>query len=274
MENEKGSEVRISLEASITTTTAIVPKLVEPPGLEARKALQQEPTGTPVMYQTWSDLLFLHWEWDPAEIQARLPGGLYVDTFGEKAYVAVTPFFMNDVRASFFPEIPGTANFLELNVRTYVYDRNGVPGVWFFSLDCNQNLAVLMARLFYSLPYFSADIEAKEDSGLFEYRCHRAGEREAARFHYRKEDRTVNNQPGSLPFFLTERYALFAHSSKTGKLYSARVHHAPWQLFHAHLGKWDETMLRINKLDPKLRPPAHQWIAAPVRVKIYALGEV
>jgi uncharacterized protein YqjF (DUF2071 family) len=274
MQNENGAEVQVRVEATISTRTIIAPTQVEPPSIETRKALQQEPSGTPVMYQTWRDLLFLHWEWDAAEIQALLPPGLYVDTYGEKAYVAVTPFFMSDVRASSLPEIPGTANFLELNVRTYVYDRDGVPGVWFFSLDCNQNLAVLMARMFYSLPYYSAQMEAKEESGLYQYRCHRAGEREAATFHYRKEDKTVNALPGSLPFFLAERYVLYAYSKKAGKLYTARVHHAPWQLFHAHLGKWDETMLRVNGLDPKLRPPSHQWIAAPVRVKIYGLREV
>jgi uncharacterized protein YqjF (DUF2071 family) len=274
MENEPGAEIRVRVETTVSTTTVITPTVAAAPTIEARKALQQEPAGTPVMYQTWSDLLFLHWEWDAAEIQATLPPGLYVDTFGDKAYVAVTPFFMNDVRASFLPEIPGTANFLELNVRTYVYDQRGVPGVWFYSLDCNQSLAVMLAKAFYSLPYHSAEMEAKEDSGFFQYRCHRLGEREAAVFHYRKEDKPVSAQPGTLAFFLAERYALYAYSQKSQKLYTARVHHAPWQLFQAHLGKFDETMLRINKLDPKLRAPNHAWLAAPARVKIYALGEV
>ena len=272
MEHDKGAEVHVRIET--VTTTVIAPSLVEPPSVEVRKALQQEPPGTPVMYQTWRDLLFLHWEWDPTEIQATLPPGLYVDTFCEKAYVAVTPFFMNDVRASFLPEIPGTGNFLELNVRTYVYDRNGVPGIWFYSLDCNHSLAVMMAKAFYSLPYYTAEMEARVESGLYQYRCQRLGEKEAATFHYRKEDKTVASQPGSLPFFLAERYVLYAYSPKKEKLYSARVHHAPWELFHAHLGKYDETMLRINKLDPKLRPPDHRWIGSPMRVKIYALGEV
>jgi uncharacterized protein len=272
MENDQGAELRVRIET--VTTTVIASALPSPPDLDSRKALQQEPASTPVMYQTWRDLLFLHWEWDPAAIQATLPPGLYVDTHGDKAYVAVTPFFMNDVRASFLPEIPGTANFLELNVRTYVYDQNGMPGIWFYSLDCNQSLAVMMAKAFYSLPYHTAEMEAKEDSGLFQYRCQRLGERETATFHYRKEDKMVSAQPGSLPFFLAERYLLYSYSAKSGKLYSARVHHAPWALNHAHLGKYDETMLRINGLDPKLKPSDHQWIASPVRVKIYGLGEV
>ena len=112
MEHDKGAEVQVRIET--VTTTVIAPTVVQSPTVESRTALQREPSGTPVMFQTWRDLLFLHWEWDPTEIQATLPPGLYVDTFGEKAYVAVTPFFMNDVRASFLPEIPGTANFCEL----------------------------------------------------------------------------------------------------------------------------------------------------------------
>jgi hypothetical protein len=32
-------------------------------------------------------------------------------------------------------------------------------------------------------------------------------------------------------------------------------------------------MLRINNLNPKLRPPDHRWIASPLRVKIYGLTE-
>ena len=270
--NEKsntGERIEVRVETEVVVQTA--PPLI--PSIEVRRALQKEPNTNPVMFQTWNNLLFLHWEWDPQELQKTLPPGLYVDTFGEKAYVAVTPFFMNDVRASFLPEIPGTANFLELNVRTYVHDSRGIPGVWFYSLDCNQSLAVWMAKIAYALPYHSAQMEAREQGGLFEYCCHRQGQREAAEFHYRKEDKAVAAPAGSLPFFLAERYLLYAWSDRAQKLYRARIHHAPWNLFHAYLGKFDETMLRINKLDPRLRPPEHRWIASPVRVKIYALEE-
>lgn len=271
---ELTGEGEIQIRIQTKTTTVIDSQLPSPPDIEARRALQKEPSSTPVMYQTWRDLLFLHWEWNSAEIQATLPPGLFVDTYGEKAYVAVTPFFMDDVRASFLPQIPGTANFLELNVRTYVYDRKGIPGVWFYSLDCNQTLAVLLAKFFYSLPYHSAAMRAECTAGLIEYECQRDGVREKAHFNYRREDKAVGSQPGSLPFFLAERYLLYSYSAATGKLYSARVHHAPWQLFKAHLGKWDETMLRLNNLNPSLHPPHHAWMGSTLRVKIFGLEEV
>ncbi|REK34037.1 MAG: DUF2071 domain-containing protein, partial [Planctomycetota bacterium] len=31
------------------------------------------------MYHSWTNLLFLHWRFDPNVIQATLPGGLHVD---------------------------------------------------------------------------------------------------------------------------------------------------------------------------------------------------
>ena len=161
--------------------TGMAERLIYPaPGNHARLALREEPSAPPIMYQTWSDLLFLHWEWDAAEIQRALPPGLFVDTFGGKAYIAVTPFFMKNVRASFLPEIPGTANFMELNVRTYVYDRNGDAGVWFYSLDCNQSLAALLARTFFSLPYHNAAMHSRERSDMIEYLCQRKGAPEKA----------------------------------------------------------------------------------------------
>ena len=75
------------------------------------------------MYQRWRDLLFLHWEYPAAAIQETLPDGLFVDTFGGKAYLGIVPFFMKNIRPVFLPAVPGLSNFMEVNVRTYVYDR-------------------------------------------------------------------------------------------------------------------------------------------------------
>ena len=72
MELDSSAEIDVRIE----TKTTIEPGRVTKPDIEARRALQREPAAKPVIYQTWSDLLFLHWEWDPAEIQATLPPGL------------------------------------------------------------------------------------------------------------------------------------------------------------------------------------------------------
>src|SRR3954466_2394024 len=95
-----------------------------------------------VMHHRWEALLFLHWLVSPAEIQQTLPPGLTVDTFEDQAYVAISPFFMRKVRPVGVPPLPWLSEFQELSVRTYVFDERGVPGIWFYSLDCDQPLAV------------------------------------------------------------------------------------------------------------------------------------
>ena len=48
---------------------------------------------------------------------------------------------MTGVRPVVLPAVPGLSNFHEVNVRTYVH-RGQDPGVWFFSLDAANALAV------------------------------------------------------------------------------------------------------------------------------------
>jgi uncharacterized protein len=93
---------------------------------------QQHPV---VGRQRWSDLLFLHWRVSAAAVQATLPAGLFVDTYHDQAYVGIVPFFMERVRPVYLPPVPWLSWFLELNVRTYVRDASGTPGVWFYSLS-------------------------------------------------------------------------------------------------------------------------------------------
>ena len=59
--------------------------------------------------------------------------------------------------------------FKEMNLRTYVYDERGEPGVWFFTLECNQWLAVKLARLLFHLPYQHAKMSAEEKDGTLHY---------------------------------------------------------------------------------------------------------
>jgi len=49
----------------------------------------------------------------------------------------------------------------------------GVPGVWFFSLDAASRLAVWGARRFYHLPYFNAEMDLRQDGNTIEYSSQR-----------------------------------------------------------------------------------------------------
>ena len=116
------------------------------------------------MKQTWLDLLLMHWP-IPHGMMLRplISANLEIESFDSSAWVGVVPFPMSGIRLHGMPPIPSTSSFPELNVRTYV-QAEGKPGVWFFSLDAANFLAVHAARRFFHLPYFrarmSADMEA------------------------------------------------------------------------------------------------------------------
>lgn len=200
------------------------------PALTDRLAARERPDSRPVGRQRWSDLLFAHWKVDAQAVQATLPPGLFADTFEGEAYMGVVPFFMEWVRPAWLPPLPWISWFLELNVRTYVHDAHSQPGVWFYSLDCNQPLAVAIARRFFHLPYFHARMSAKRRDGAIQYHCQRRGETgEPWRYEWRSGAQAAPAELGTREFFLIERYVLFS-ADHTGCLHLGRVHHAPYRI--------------------------------------------
>lgn len=229
------------------------------------------------MHHTWRDLLFLHWRCDPAVIQRTLPPGLTVDTFDGAAWVGIVPFQMRNIRPVYCPPLPGTANFLELNVRTYVYDVHGRPGVWFYSLDANCWPAVVGARWSYHLPYHWArmSFRREEPTGTIHFRSVRRASKpdQPAEFAFRPSGiPTASHDPASLPFFLIERYYLFA--ARNGRLFSGQVHHHPYQVTGAELRRWDTSMLALNNLPIPACDPEHVAYSHGVDVRVFGLHPV
>lgn len=222
------------------------------------------------MFQTWSELLFLHWRWDPKDIQQRLPAGLTVDTFDGSAWLGIVPFFMKNIRPRFCPCVPWISNFLELNVRTYVFDEQGRPGVWFFSLDCNQPVAVWTARTFFHLPYQHSRMSARIPAPrTVDYSNHRKGDTEASSFRYTLSTATAAAQPGTLDFFLVERYLLFTDTPRG--LRCGQVHHVPYPVAAADVAQSDTRLLQLNGFTRPAHPPDHICGSPGVDVRIYAL---
>ena len=222
------------------------------------------------MYQTWGKLLFIHWPIDAALLRPLIPRQLEIDTFDGAAWIGVVPFTMWDIRAAFLPAIPGTSAFHELNVRTYVHV-NGVPGVWFFSLDAANRLAVWGARKFYHLPYFFADIaldQSDEDISYCSRRQDQRGPSAELTTEWSIGAQMPGSTPGSLEFFLTERYCLY--SENEGQIYRARIHHPPWPLRNASVGKLDSTMIASLGVEEPSGEP-HLAYAEEIRVRIWSL---
>jgi len=184
-----------------------------------------------VMAQTWHELLFAHWPVGAAQLRPLIPAGLEVDVFEGKAWLGVVPFRMSGVRLRGTPAVPGLSAFPELNVRTYVV-AGGKPGVWFFSLDAANGIAVAVARAWFHLPYFRARMSCTERNGWIEYqseRVHGGAPSAKLRGRYRASGEVFASRRGTLEHFLTERYCLYAQDAK-GRLIRGEIHHAPWPL--------------------------------------------
>jgi uncharacterized protein len=189
------------------------------------------PRGPWVMTQTWDRLLFAHWPLPVDVLRPLVPSSLTLETFEGRAWLGITPFTLSALRPRATPAIPGLAPFHEINVRTYVRvaDR---PGVFFFSLDASNPLAVAGARIVYSLPYVRSRFAVTSAGQPVVYRSRRV-DRRAARAvfeaRYRPAGPVVTASPGTLAHWLTERYCLYA-VSRRGGLRRAEIHHLPWPL--------------------------------------------
>jgi uncharacterized protein YqjF (DUF2071 family) len=131
-------------------------------------------------------------------------------------------------------------------VRTYV-SHAGRPGIWFFSLDANSQLAVEGARRTYFLPYHRARITCRRSGDAVEYACSRVSS-EGRPFVFEGRYRPVGAPspaaPGSLEHFLTERYCLYALDDDE-TLHRAEIHHPPWSLQAA------EAEIALNTMAPR-----------------------
>jgi uncharacterized protein YqjF (DUF2071 family) len=192
------------------------------------------PTSPWALFMSWHDLLFMHWPVDESELRPLVPHALGLDTFDGSAWLGITPFYMSGVRPRFLPSVPPLSNFPELNVRTYVTAEDK-PGIWFFSLDAGNAVAVRLARATFSLPYFDAQMSYRARDGDVSYRSvrtHRGAPEARFAGRYRPVGEPFNSRPGTLEHFLTERYCLYSVGGR-GKVYRGDIHHHPWPLQQA-----------------------------------------
>lgn len=213
----------------------------------------------PVMRQRWERLTFLHWPYDPADVQRLLPDGLEAETCDGAAWVGLVPFFMR-VTPPGGQHVPWLSDFCETNVRTYVRDRAGRSGVWFLSLDAARLPAVVAGRYTpYRLPYFWSAMRLAERPGQIAYASRRRwpGPRPAT-----TRVRVGIGAPVApadvTPFehFLTARWRLF--SAPGGRVVSARARHDPWLLHRARpLALEDHLVTAAGLPAPEGEPLTH-----------------
>jgi uncharacterized protein YqjF (DUF2071 family) len=191
------------------------------------------------MRQTWHDLLFAHWPIPVEVMRPLIPPQLQLDTYEGKAWIAVVPFRMSGVVPRSLPDMPWLSAFPELNVRTYVHAPVppggdpviGKPGVYFFSLEAANPVAVTLARRIFKLPYFNAKMSLSYQGDFIHYtsqRIHQGAPPANFVGSYGPTGESYSSQLGTLESWMTERYCLY--TTHGDHLYRGEIHHLPWPL--------------------------------------------
>jgi uncharacterized protein YqjF (DUF2071 family) len=221
------------------------------------------PPGRWLIRQRWNDLLFAHWPLPAASLAPLLPEGLQIDTFQGSAWLGVMPFWMDRIKVRGLPPIPGARSFPDLSLRTYVREeRTGTPGVVCLSLDSNNLLAIGVGRALYRLPYHWAEMHLEQRTEReFSFYSRRRFAEQPAIFEARYRGlgpsrRLLENHPGTLEYFLMERYCLFS-SNRAGQAIRANLHHVSCPLEEAHAEIEQNNLaeaagLRLPDLEPVL----------------------
>ena len=223
-----------------------------------------------VMTQRWNDLLFLHYSLEPELVRSKVPEVLTLETYQQRAWVSVTPFWISHLRPPGVPSLPWVSAFPEINVRTYVtYD--GKPGVYFFSLDAGNLSAVWGARIFYRLPYWQASMKVRGRGGPeLDYaskRQHGPKPAELKCLYGPAGPQSFHASPGSLEHFLSERYCLYTVTRK--RLYRGEIHHLPWDLQSAKVQVQENTMANTAGFELPLEPDL-TYFARELKVLFWA----
>jgi uncharacterized protein YqjF (DUF2071 family) len=226
-----------------------------------------------ILRMAWHDLCFMHWPVDAATLARTLPPGVVLDTYRGRAWLGVVPFRMADVAPRGVPGVPGLSAFPELNLRTYV-TAGGEPGVWFYSLDAAQPLAVRLARQFFHLPYFDARMWMSRDNGVTRYaslRTHRRAPPGRFAAAYRPVGDPISAPPGSLEDWLTNRLNLYSADAR-GRVYRGRIEHEVWPLRRAEAVIGHNTL--AAPLGLELCGEPHLLHAGELRVRARGLERV
>jgi uncharacterized protein len=214
----------------------------------------------------WDDLTFVHWSYDPAEVQSLLPDGLRVDTFddgdGPRAWVSLVPFRMRRAGPSFLPPIPWISTFAETNVRTYVVDSAGHRAVWFLSLDATRLTVVAFARWAIGFPYVWADMTIGREGDRWIYATTRRWwPRSPTAATRLVVDAADVIEPTQLDEFLTARWGTVAEWR--GRLRHHPVNHPPWVLRAATIVELNDTAVTASGLSAPTGQPVVR-VAEPV----------
>jgi hypothetical protein len=176
---------------------------------------------------------------------------------------------MNNVRPLGLPALPWLSFFNELNVRVYVIDAHGTPGVYFLSLDCDCWPAVAIARKFFSLNYISTKMNFKSEENRHQLTAQRNDHGLIAQYKWQTENNAQITTPGTLAFHLTERYNFF--TEKNGQLLRGQVYHEPYQVMNVNCSEYSEAPIIWNNFSSPQSRPSLIHACRGVKIQAFSL---
>ncbi len=206
----------------------------------------EERVRLPVLFQSWRQVAFLHWRYEPDTVQRLLPPGLTCDVVDGSAWISLTPFLVEGFRLPGTPSLPVVSRFPETNLRTYVRDGNGDDGLWFLSIDVDSAVMAIAARVGLGIPYLPADMVV-EVGHTVRYESRRLADPPARH--------RIEVRPGAEVAELSERDSALvgrwrAFARPAGRLVQVPVEHEPWPVRAGEIVELDESLTRAAGLPP------------------------
>lgn len=206
-------------------------------------------------------MLFVNWKVPPFALQDAVPFPL--DLHEGCAVLSLVPFFMDQVRFRGLPQVPVASSLWEVNLRTYVRV-NGVPGIYFFTLETPHRIANAIARNFFDLPYRYARVSAAVTAS--EYRMNVNGMFPGGRPYELKLLARSGTEHSSSEFqkWITERYHLFL--KRKGSIVRGDVFHDPWKARAAQVLQLEGGISAVSGFPALVNLESCFW-ADPLRVR-------
>lgn len=222
-------------------------------------------------YQDWRTLLFLSWPLPVESLRRKVPDKLELDTFEGQAWVSLVAMGVEDQHIRDLPAIPGFRAYRQLNLRTYI-KKDDQRGIYFFSLDCDNEISGWIADNVLNIPYRRADISLTEQDGTFEFsstRTQSAGNAPPAQFKasYTPVGEAFETPDHPLDVFLLRRFFLGLNDDQ-GHIYTAGIYHKHWQLQRAEANVEVNTVAESEGIELPLTAP-HTAFANRIETMLY-----
>jgi len=211
--------------------------------------------GEPLLLSDWARALFIHFQVDPAALQAEVPFKL--DLRDSNAYVSLVAFTMRRMRPRQGGRLaewcfkPISTHVL-LNLRTYVRHR-GESGIYFLTEWIPNRLSVFLGPRTFGLPYRLARLEYEHhhETGSLRGQVKSLPQRQngdelavGKSLVYTAELGPDEFRPcpaNSLDEFLLERYTAFTQQGSKGRFF--RVWHPAWPQVRARVSLHQDCLL-------------------------------